>query len=93
MGVITGRCIPDIRAKVDIRNITYAGNHGVDIRHPDGTRFVPPMPEEVRNFLGVLSIEKVVGSGFRLQTRQTYMWQMWNNHWITQTNLTLFSKL
>ena len=54
MGVITGRCIPDIRAKVDIRNITYAGNHGVDIRHPDGTRFVPPMPEEVSNFLRLM---------------------------------------
>ena len=56
MGVITGRCIPDIRAKVDIRNITYAGNHGVDIRHPDGTRFVPPMPEEVSNLLRLMAI-------------------------------------
>jgi len=45
--VITGRCLADIRAKVNIRNITYAGNHGIDILHPDGTKFVPPMPEEV----------------------------------------------
>jgi len=47
IAVITGRCIPDIKNKVNIKNITYAGNHGIDIRHPDGTRFVPPMPEEV----------------------------------------------
>merc|ERR1711892_1391343 len=47
VSVITGRCIPDIRAKVNIKNITYAGNHGIDIIHPDGTKFVPPMPEEV----------------------------------------------
>ena len=56
VGVITGRCIPDIRAKVDIRNITYAGNHGADIRHPDGTRFVPPMPEEVSNLVRLMAI-------------------------------------
>ena len=47
IAVITGRCVPDIRSKVNIKNITYPGNHGIDIRHPDGTVFVPPMPEEV----------------------------------------------
>ena len=63
VAVITGRCLPDIMAKVgcstspspttalisqvDIPNITYAGNHGLDIMHPDGGRFVPPLPEEV----------------------------------------------
>ena len=38
VAVITGRCIPDIRAKVGIKNVTYAGNHGLDIVHPDGTK-------------------------------------------------------
>ena len=47
IAVITGRSIPDIKMKVNIKNLTYAGNHGIDIRHPDGTRFVPPLPEEV----------------------------------------------
>ena len=66
VSVITGRCLPDIKAKVisgsfwrhviktlqlflkvNIKNITYAGNHGLDIVHPDGTKFVPPLPEEV----------------------------------------------
>ena len=47
IAVITGRSIPDIKKKVNIKNVTYAGNHGIDIRHPDGTRFVPPLPEEV----------------------------------------------
>ena len=32
---------------MNIKNITYAGNHGLDIVHPDGTKFVPPLPEEV----------------------------------------------
>ena len=33
-----GRSIPDIRNKVGINNITYAGNHGIDIVHPDGSK-------------------------------------------------------
>ena len=33
-----GRSIPDIRNKVGIDNITYAGNHGIDIVHPDGSK-------------------------------------------------------
>lgn len=47
VAVITGRCIPDIKEKVGIPGITYAGNHGLDIVHPDGTKFILPMPEEV----------------------------------------------
>ena len=38
----------DIVSQVNIKNITYAGNHGLDIVHPDGTKFVPPLPEEVK---------------------------------------------
>ena len=38
MGIITGRSIPDIKEKVGIQGITYAGNHGLDIVHPDGTK-------------------------------------------------------
>ena len=38
MGIITGRSIPDIKQKVGIPDITYAGNHGLDIVHPDGTK-------------------------------------------------------
>ena len=33
-----GRSIPDIKTKVSIKNITYAGNHGIDIVHPDGSK-------------------------------------------------------
>lgn len=29
---------------VGIENITYAGNHGLEILHPDGSKFVHPMP-------------------------------------------------
>ncbi|XP_023330996.1 alpha,alpha-trehalose-phosphate synthase [UDP-forming] [Eurytemora carolleeae] len=47
VSIITGRSIPDIKTKVSIKNITYAGNHGIDIVHPDGSKFMIPMPAEV----------------------------------------------
>lgn len=31
---------------VGIEGITYAGNHGLEILHPDGSKFVHPMPVE-----------------------------------------------
>jgi len=49
VSVITGRSIPDIRNKVGINNITYAGNHGIDIVHPDGSKFMIPMPPEIED--------------------------------------------
>ena len=78
VSVITGRCLPDIKAKVlntlfnnvfnsnidrqvNIKNITYAGNHGLDIVHPDGTKFVPPLPEEVNiNLLTIVLVIDVI---------------------------------
>lgn len=32
--------------QVGIDGITYAGSHGLEILHPDGTKFVHPMPSE-----------------------------------------------
>ena len=42
--VISGRNIGDLQRKVGVEGITYAGNHGLEILHPDGTRFTHPMP-------------------------------------------------
>lgn len=35
--------------QVGIEGITYAGNHGLEILHPDGSRFVHPMPMELQD--------------------------------------------
>lgn len=32
--------------QVGIEGLTYAGNHGLEILHPDGSRFIHPMPVE-----------------------------------------------
>ena len=46
---------------MNIKNITYAGNHGLDIVHPDGTKFVPPLPEEVNiNLLTIVLVIDVI---------------------------------
>lgn len=39
---------------VGIEGITYAGNHGLEILHPDGTKFVHPMPTEYQGKVGEL---------------------------------------
>ena len=66
MGIITGRSIPDIKQKVGIPGITYAGNHGLDIVHPDGTK--------VKIFLGknrqnpnIGDFAQILGKIYRLQ--------------------------
>jgi trehalose 6-phosphate synthase/phosphatase len=35
--------------QVGIDGITYAGNHGLEIVHPDGTKFVHPLPSELED--------------------------------------------
>ena len=38
IAVISGRSVNNVKAMVDIEGITYAGNHGLEIIHPDGTK-------------------------------------------------------
>lgn len=44
--IISGRGVDNLRNMVGIDNITYAGSHGLEIQHPDGSKFVHPMPVE-----------------------------------------------
>ncbi|KAK2709670.1 uncharacterized protein LOC136027360 [Artemia franciscana] len=44
--IISGRSVADLRKMVGIKKITYAGNNGLEIVHPDGAFFAPPVPEE-----------------------------------------------
>jgi len=41
LGILSGRALVDLREKVGIRGIIYAGNHGLEIEGP-GTKFVHP---------------------------------------------------
>lgn len=46
VAIISGRSVTSVKSMVDIENITYAGNHGLEIVHPDGTKFTHPTPVE-----------------------------------------------
>jgi len=46
IAVISGRGVDNVKNMVGIEGITYAGNHGLEILHPDGSKFVHPMPVE-----------------------------------------------
>ncbi|CAG0898880.1 unnamed protein product, partial [Darwinula stevensoni] len=46
IAIVSGRSLEDVRKMVGIDGITYAGNHGLEILHPDGSKFVHPVPEE-----------------------------------------------
>lgn len=53
VGVISGRGLKDIRNKVQIKNIIYAGNHGFEITGP-GIDFINPGAEEMKSLLCII---------------------------------------
>lgn len=53
LGVISGRALADLKGKVGISGIVYAGNHGLEMEGP-GIRFVSPVAEELAPLLRVI---------------------------------------
>jgi trehalose 6-phosphate phosphatase len=53
VGVISGRALADLKSRVGISGLVYAGNHGLEIEGP-GIRFVSPVAEELRPILRIL---------------------------------------
>jgi trehalose-phosphatase len=53
VGVISGRSLADLRHRVSIPSIIYAGNHGLEIEGP-GIGLINPLAEEMRPVLGVI---------------------------------------
>lgn len=46
IAVISGRSLENVINMVGIESVTYAGSHGLEILHPDGTKFIHPVPNE-----------------------------------------------
>ena len=63
VGIISGRAIGDIKSKVNIDNIIYAGNHGLEIEGP-GFAFIHPLTDEIRSNLKLINIvlNKTIGT-------------------------------
>ncbi|MDP2931536.1 MAG: trehalose-phosphatase [Chloroflexota bacterium] len=53
LGVISGRALSDLKNKVNISDIIYAGNHGLEIEGP-GVRFINPLAQEIRPIIRIL---------------------------------------
>ncbi|KAK0178316.1 hypothetical protein PV328_002276 [Microctonus aethiopoides] len=54
IAIVSGRNVNNVKSMVGIDGITYAGNHGLEILHPDGSKFVHPMPAEFHDKVGSL---------------------------------------
>jgi trehalose 6-phosphate phosphatase len=54
IGIISGRALNDLRNRVDVNGIIYAGNHGLEIKGP-GMEFIHPLTEETGSVIRVLS--------------------------------------
>ncbi|KAG5684051.1 hypothetical protein PVAND_013302 [Polypedilum vanderplanki] len=48
LAVISGRGVDDVKTKVGIDGIVYAGNHGLEILYPNGTRYIHEVPSDVK---------------------------------------------
>ena len=55
VSIISGRSLANVQEMVGIEGITYAGNHGLEIIHPDGTKFLHPIPREMEERVGELT--------------------------------------
>lgn len=55
VGIISGRALNDLKSRVGLGGITYAGNHGLEIEGP-GFTFISPLAEEVKPLLRLLHL-------------------------------------
>ncbi len=84
VAIVSGRSVESVKKMVGLTNVTYAGNHGLEILHPDGTKFVHPMPlsfeEKVRTLLKELQeeVKKIIQLFDCCMTERINFMPMWN---------------
>lgn len=64
LAIISGRGLQSVKDKVSIKNITYAGNHGIEIENSDGTRSDYQLPSDIQaNYIKLVKeLNEKVGS-------------------------------
>jgi trehalose 6-phosphate phosphatase len=50
LGVVSGRSLADVRERVAVPGLVYAGNHGLEIEGP-GVSFIHPQAEDLKNVI------------------------------------------
>ena len=53
IGIVSGRALSDLKSRVGVEGLVYAGNHGLEIEGP-GVAFVSPLAAELRPVLRVI---------------------------------------
>ncbi len=66
LAIISGRAVDDLREKVGILGITYVGNHGLEVEHPDGRQQKSSSPTRMRELKTItrhlrISLEEIPG--------------------------------
>lgn len=54
VGIISGRALTDLKSRIGVEGIIYAGNHGLEIEG-FGSNFLEPIAEEMRPFFQILN--------------------------------------
>lgn len=49
VAIISGRGVQDVKTKVNIQNITFAGNHGLEINFANGTKYLHEISIDLKN--------------------------------------------
>jgi trehalose 6-phosphate phosphatase len=62
VGIVSGRALKDLKSRVGITGIIYAGNHGLEIEGP-GLSFIHPLAEELSPVLHLIS--QVLGKALK----------------------------
>jgi trehalose 6-phosphate phosphatase len=53
VGIVSGRSLVDLKERVNVHPLIYAGNHGYEIQGP-GISFINPIADELKLFLRIL---------------------------------------
>jgi trehalose 6-phosphate phosphatase len=63
IGIISGRALADLKEKVSLPGIIYAGNHGLEIDGP-GLFYINPLAEDIKPFFRIIRkvLDLTVGS-------------------------------
>nr|AFS17321.1 trehalose-6-phosphate phosphatase [Belgica antarctica] len=69
--VISGRGVDDVKAKIGLNGVVYAGNHGLEILYPNSTRYNQEIPGSVSGNYDkmVKELEKITRSGSWIENK------------------------
>lgn len=72
LAIISGRSVQNVKDIVGLENIVYAGNHGLEVAYPDGSKYIHQLPsdfnDQVKKLIAKLE-EKVVRDGAWIENK------------------------